>query len=167
MLDYENMLVPDITILPSQFRELFQPSDPTPEHKLVMAILKQAIIDFQGRAWISRGKHNLIAVRAEQLEYQRQAQDWFFCEEDSGPFSFENVCGFLGIDPQQARRNLQSLIIDSAAAPPVFPSEAEGSENVRHLDTIRNHDGFRNKVGGFRTRRPRHGDEMAGIASVA
>lgn len=69
----------------------------TPERRLVAAILRDAI-DCYVRDCFTKDRHKKRSFR--------EAEEWFFRDDDYGVFSLENVCGILGIDPGYIRRSL-------------------------------------------------------------
>jgi len=88
-------LVPD-HLLPVQFTELLQrPSERTPEHKLMAAVLEEAIRTFC-RCAGARG--------ARRRRLFREAAEWFASHDVSWPFAFENVCEALALEPEWIRR---------------------------------------------------------------
>ena len=91
-------LVPD-HLLPVQFTELLQrPSERTPEHKLMAAVLEEAIRTFC-RCAGARG------ARCRRLF--REAAEWFASHDVSWPFAFESVAEALALEPEWIRRALQ------------------------------------------------------------
>ena len=69
-----------------------------PVLRLMDAVLVDALRRFQ-RNFEARYRHG-------QKEF-REAQFWIFQDKGSGPFSFEDVCDVLGVDP----RRLRDLIV--------------------------------------------------------
>jgi len=91
-------LVPD-HLLPVQFTELLQrPSERTPEHKLMAAVLEEAIRTFCRCA-------GAPGARCRRLF--REAAEWFASHDVSWPFAFANVCEALALEPEWIRRALQ------------------------------------------------------------
>ena len=91
-------LVPE-QILPVQFAELLQrSSEPTPERRLMAAVLEDAIRTFC-RCADSRG------VRRKRL-FSGTA-DWFESPDVRWPFSFANICDALALEPGWVRRLLR------------------------------------------------------------
>jgi hypothetical protein len=86
-------------ILPVQFYSTRRASASSePVLRLMHAVLVDALRCFQ-RNFESRH-------RRRQQEF-REAQFWIFQDKGSGPFSFEDVCGVLEVDP----RRLRDLIV--------------------------------------------------------
>jgi hypothetical protein len=94
---FTHLLQPD-TLLPSQyFAILRRKGAHEPERRLVIAVLQDAVDCFQ--------KHfRARDQKARQL--YRDAEDWICSEDRSWPFSFENVCDLLQINPEYLRRGL-------------------------------------------------------------
>jgi len=94
---FSHLLQPD-TLLPSQyFAILKRKGAHEPERRLVVAVLEDAVECFQ--------KH--ICARDEKArQLFVDAEEWICSEDRSWPFSFENVCDLLQINPQYLRRGL-------------------------------------------------------------
>jgi len=71
-----------------------------PEKALIVAILEDAIHDYQKyrRARDAAGKERF-----------REAEEWIMHRGKEWIFSFDNVCEFLGLDPEYLRRGLREL----------------------------------------------------------
>jgi hypothetical protein len=96
---FSHLLQPD-TLLPSQyFAILKRKGAHEPERRLVVAVLEDAVDCFQ--------KH--IRARDEKArQLFVDAEEWICSEDRSWPFSFENVCDLLQINPQYLRRGLMA-----------------------------------------------------------
>lgn len=72
----------------------------TPEHELRLAILQDAIdcICF-----------NLKRPRQNPEILARQAEFWISLDDWNSPFSFNNVCEALGLDPDATRDNITAM----------------------------------------------------------
>jgi hypothetical protein len=94
-----HLLQPD-TLLPSQyFAILKRKGAHEPERRLVVAVLEDAVDCFR--------KH--IHARDEKArQLFMDAEEWISSEDRSWPFSFENVCDLLQINPQYLRRGLMA-----------------------------------------------------------
>jgi hypothetical protein len=106
--------LPPAAVLPEQFY-------PKPEDKAVsqgIQALMHAVLDDALWTWkkqfITKGR------RAQRLA--REAEEWFFSENDSWPFSFVNVCEALGLDPAYIRRGIHQW----RHRPPASASRAKG-----------------------------------------
>src|SRR5262245_6776002 len=87
-------VVPEL-MLPVQFAELLQgSSDRAPERRLMAAVLEDAIRSFCQYA---------RAPRARQQRLFRETAGWFASDDLSWPFSFENICDALALDPHWIR----------------------------------------------------------------
>jgi hypothetical protein len=92
-----DLFEPDI-LLPSQFfAALKRKRFSCGEHRLLVAIIQDAVECFQ--------KH-LHARDSKRRQLYLDAADWLGEEEDFGPFSFVNVCELLGMNPDWVREGL-------------------------------------------------------------
>ncbi len=86
-------------ILPAQYFSVLRKSAPQgPEYLLVLAMLQDAIECFQ--------KYR-FANDENGRELYEDARDWIDSDDRKWPFSFENVCGILKIDPDYLRQGLR------------------------------------------------------------
>ena len=69
----------------------------TPERALMLAVLEDAIACYAGR---------LKAPRENPRILRRQAEFWLSCEDWDSPFSFNNVCEALALDPTALRERI-------------------------------------------------------------
>jgi hypothetical protein len=121
--DGPSELVPE-GLLPVQFVELLQrPAERTPELRLMVAVLEDALRTFCGCAR-SPGRRN--------RRLSQEAADWFASSDTSWPFAFENICDALGLEPEWIRQLLR---------------RREGAQPVR-IPTIRRLAGTRHAVTG-------------------
>ncbi len=89
-----DLLGPDV-ILPQQFFDGPRgDSDFSPEKALMLAILEDAIRCFQEYFRTTRARPRMLS---------RQAERWIRTRDWNWPFSFNNVCDALGIDPDCMR----------------------------------------------------------------
>ena len=72
-------------------------SQRTPECALMLAVLEDAIACYAGR---------LKAPRENPRILRRQAEFWLSCEDWDSPFSFNNVCEALALDPTALRERI-------------------------------------------------------------
>jgi hypothetical protein len=84
-----------------------------PEKTLLLAILEDAIHCYR--------KFATARHRAGREQF-REAEEWLMGGRDGWVFAFDNVCDFLGLDPEYVRRGLRQ----SAAKP-----SAEHSDRPR------------------------------------
>jgi hypothetical protein len=75
---------------------------------LMRAVLDDAIGCYQ-KQFVSAGR------RVQRLA--KEAEEWFFSDEERWPFSFVNVCRALGIEPDYVRRGLKRRRQRPAAEP--------------------------------------------------
>ena len=94
----EREAVTPAAVLPEQFH-----GSPRQNYKvrgeiaLMQSVLEDAIDCFQKQFGAPRFRDYRIAKEAEQ---------WFFTDDYTWPFSFVNICSVLGIDPEYVRRGL-------------------------------------------------------------
>ena len=94
---YAHLLQPD-TLLPSQyFAALQRRGAHEPERRLAIAVLQDAVDCFQ--------KH-LSARDRKARQLFLDAEEWIVSDDRSWPFSFENICDLLQINPEYLRRGL-------------------------------------------------------------
>ncbi len=86
------------TLLPTQyFAALQRKKFPAGEHRLVVALIQDAVECFQ--------KH-LHASDAKRRQLFLDAESWIATDDDFGVFSFNNVCMLLGLNPVYMRQGL-------------------------------------------------------------
>jgi hypothetical protein len=114
-------------LLPVQFTELLQrPFGRTPELRLMAAVLEDAIRSF----WQCAGSRG---VRSQRLF--RETAEWFESHDVSGPFTFENICDALSLEPEWIRRVLARWQGNQKAAagwPAAIPSVRLRVAGSRH-----------------------------------
>lgn len=94
---YTHLLQPD-TLLPSQYHEaLRRRSIQEPERRLVIAILEDAVDCYT--------KHAFARDRRSQQLYQ-EAEEWILDTDRSWPFAFDNICDYIGLEPEYLRNGL-------------------------------------------------------------
>ncbi|HEY2773574.1 MAG TPA: hypothetical protein VGK20_05925 [Candidatus Binatia bacterium] len=69
----------------------------TPERALMLAVLEDAVACYAGK---------LKAPRENPAILRRQAAHWLSCEDWDSPFSFNNVCEALALDPMALRERI-------------------------------------------------------------
>jgi len=74
-------------------------SERTPERALMLAVLEDAVACYAGK---------LKAPRENPKILRRQAAFWLSCEDWDSPFSFNNVCEALALDPTALRERILS-----------------------------------------------------------
>jgi hypothetical protein len=74
------------------------PMASSPERRLLLAILEDAIVCFQ---------KNYPRSPADGNRAFREAEEWIMSERYDGPFSFEHICSVLGLDPSAVRCRLR------------------------------------------------------------
>jgi len=94
---FAHLLQPD-TVLPSQFyAALRRKTDQEPERRLAVAVLQDAVECFQKYVDARDRKTRQLYLDAEA---------WILSADRSWPFSFDNICELLQIDPEYLRRGL-------------------------------------------------------------
>lgn len=78
--------------------------DRTPERALMLAVLEDAVACYAGR---------LKAPRENPKILRRQAAFWLSCEDWDSPFSFNNVCEALALDPEAIRERILTAADDA------------------------------------------------------
>lgn len=85
-------------LVADQFATTFRAQDSLgPEKRLILAVLEEAIHCFQ--------KYMSAAGRRSSALF-RDAEEWIMDENNDWPFSFENSCLALGLNPGYVRRGL-------------------------------------------------------------
>ena len=98
-LGVASQILSSTVILPAQFFSSSEGIDTTRgEVALMRAVLEDAIGCFQ-KQMVSNGR------RTQRLA--REAEEWFFTDDDHWPFSFVNICAVLGLDPEYIRMGLK------------------------------------------------------------
>ena len=88
---------PDILLPAQYFATLRRKGAQEPERRLVVAILEDAVDCFH--------KH-LFARDHKARQLFEDAEAWILCEDREWPFSFENICELLDLNPEYLRRGL-------------------------------------------------------------
>lgn len=77
-----------------------------PENRLMLAVLEEALVTYQ------RGLDSPVAERRKRF---CEVDRWVSDRESDWPFSFENICATLRIDPDYIRAGLRQLKCQSLA----------------------------------------------------
>lgn len=93
---YESLSFADL--LPVQWRDLHQPSEQPPMNRLFLAVLEDAL-----RCWQTH--QDARAQSRQRLFFE--ADLWLFHPEIPAPFSFDEVCEVLEIEPDYLRGGLK------------------------------------------------------------
>lgn len=81
-----------------QYQSNFERLTPLgPERRLMLAVLEDAVACFQTY---------LHAKRSKEKKLHNDTVSWIFDRGDHRVFSFDNVCGVCGFDPDYLRRGL-------------------------------------------------------------
>jgi len=90
-------------ILPAQFHDLLHRSgERSGEHRMMLALLEDAL-----HCWLGTANAG-ICVQVRRERAHREADAWIFGRYWS-PLSFEQVCGWLDLNPDYVRRELLKL----------------------------------------------------------
>ena len=89
--------LPHTILHPAQFRDIWNGEGHTPERELAAAVLDAAAADL---------KNYRYARRRRRQRIYWQTYQWVSSEEREWPFSFVNICEFLGISPAALRERL-------------------------------------------------------------
>jgi hypothetical protein len=71
-----------------------------PENRLMLAVLEEALVTFQ------RGLDSPVAERRKRY---CEVDKWVSSTDTDWPFSFENICSTLRIDPDYIRSGLHTM----------------------------------------------------------
>jgi hypothetical protein len=94
---FAHLLQPD-TLLPSQyFAALKRKGQHEPERRLAIAVLQDAVDCYQ---------KYLRARDRKARQLFLDAEEWIASDDRSWPFSFDNVCDLLQINPEYLRQGL-------------------------------------------------------------
>ena len=124
------LFAPDI-VLPEQFFEgARRDSQASGEKALMLAVLEDGIRCFQEHLTNPRSNPRLLS---------KQAEEWIRAVDYEWPFSFNNVCETLGIDPEALREKLVGWKAArlAASAADGTPTPAEKKVYRLHLRTKR------------------------------
>ena len=95
-----NLFVPEV-FLPEQYFDSVRAESTTniPEVRLMMAVLEEAIASYQ--------RYAIEPVR-RNLKGFRDARQWIDSTDTTWPYSFENVCAMLHLEPEVLRCGLRA-----------------------------------------------------------
>lgn len=90
-------LEPEV-VLPSQFSSGVRiDASLSPERRLLLAVLEEAVGDFQ---------RDVVATGREAQRRFAEAEEWIASDEATWPCAFVPICHALGLDPAWIRRGL-------------------------------------------------------------
>lgn len=93
----QDLFEPDLLLPQQYFAALQRKRFPNGEHRLLIAVMRDAIECFQKHIHAHDAKRRQLFVEAEA---------WIGNEEDRSAFSFINVCDTLGMNPDYVRTGL-------------------------------------------------------------
>ncbi len=86
------------TLIPDQYLGTYKRRvQLAPERALMLALLQDAVVSFQGYVGAQDRRRRKLYLEAEE---------WLMSEDSHYLFSFENVCSELGLDPSYLRQGL-------------------------------------------------------------
>jgi hypothetical protein len=92
-----------------------------PRNRLMLAVLEEALVTFQ------RG---LDSQKAEQRRHFHEVDRWVASDDTDWPFSFENICSCLRIDPDYVRGGLRKLKREALRGKPCRKSTGLRRERI-------------------------------------
>lgn len=92
-----DLFEPDVLLPIQYFASLKRKRFSSGEHRLLIAIMQDAVECFQ--------KH-IHARDSKRRQLYLDAESWISSEDYSGTFSFNNVCDLLGMSPEYLRQGL-------------------------------------------------------------
>ncbi len=120
-----------------RYREVFQSRQISPEKRLMIAVLDDAVQSFF--AGIRRRK-------SADLRHFREAEEWIMDSRSDRVFSFDWICNLLGFDPAYLRSGLEKMKAEARAEPSKgSPSRGRGTSSRRSTARTRR-TGFRAEV---------------------
>jgi hypothetical protein len=120
-----DLFEPDVLLPIQYFAALKRKRFSSGEHRLLIAIMQDAVECFQ--------KH-IHARDSKRRQLYLDAESWISSEDYSGTFSFNNVCDLLGMSPEYLRQGL----ID-------WRDRERSRRRGRLFDAVRSH-GIRERV---------------------
>jgi hypothetical protein len=128
------------TILPSQFIDLLRNDHARPpEHRLMLAVLEDAIRSY---------RRYMGSSRARRGQLFREVEEWFASDAATWPFSFVVICQTFDIEPEYIRAGLRAWSTANASV------VRRDGPTIRFR--IRDVSGSRHQVGGAHIRTPSH-----------
>ncbi len=92
-------LEPD-ALAPGRYREVFHSHQISPEKRLMIAVLDDAVQSFFA---------GIKPRRPRDLRHFQEAEQWIMASGCDEAFSFEWICNLLGLDPGYLRSGLEKL----------------------------------------------------------
>ncbi len=94
------------TMLPAQYLQEAGVRLVEPRKRLMLAVLMTAVDDCQGSAYRRKASYG----PAPETRVFHEALAYVASTDRTWPFSFENVCEAVGLDPGSLRRGLQQAV---------------------------------------------------------
>ncbi len=98
-------LEPD-ALAPERYHEVFHNNQISPEKRLMIAVLDDAVQSFFA---------GIRPRRSRDLRYFHEAEQWIMASGCDEVFSFEWICNLLGLDPGYLRSGLEKLKAEAHA----------------------------------------------------
>ncbi len=92
-----SLFQPDILLTAQYFETVHTRASLEPEKELMLAVLEDAILCFQKGSFAGDRRRKALFPDAEE---------WIMEENSDWPFSFENICEALGLNPAYLRQGL-------------------------------------------------------------
>ncbi len=128
---------PDI-LISTQFSATFRRKfHLNPEQVLMLAVLEDAVICFQDYVAASCKRKRLLHAEAEQ---------WFFDEDPSYLFSFENICDALGFEPAYLRQGLARWKVAALAKADERIVNRSSGKRVHNNSNVNNNNVRKNEI---------------------
>ena len=115
---------PDIVLPVQHFAALQRKKFPSGEHRLLVALIQDAVECFQ--------KH-MHSRDAKRRQLFLDAQVWIGSEDDRGVFSFNNVCMLLSMNPDYVRQGLAEWCEKSQHIPRADRRRPESERSVARI----------------------------------
>jgi len=118
-------LLENEALLPIQYADPAKRRARSPEHRLLLAVLEDAV-----RCWQTYESSS----GAEKRRLFREAAEWFDSDADDSLFTFVDICQLLGLEPDHIRFGLRRWSERSLAAPesvaPLRPRRVAGGRHT-------------------------------------
>ncbi len=106
------------SLAPERYWEVFQSRQISPEKRLMIAVLDDAVQSFF--AGIGRRKSG-------DLRHFREAEEWIMDSRGDQAFSFDWICNLLGLDPAYLRSGLEKMRAEARVEQRSCPSKGRPS----------------------------------------
>ncbi len=126
-------------LVPERYREVFHSRQISPEKRLMIAVLNDAIQAFFA---------GIRPRKSTDLRYFQEAEEWIMATGCDGVFSFEWICNLLGLEPAYLRTGLKKLQAEARAerrsgTPSSSRFSRSGTSSVRSITRLKKNAGSR------------------------